>query len=417
MKAPLGEEMTEALTPRVEARIRRLGKVDLIVGIPAYNCADTIGYVMNNAAQGLLEFFPEERGLLLISDGGSTDGTRDVASELRLPPGVERIVGTYAGAAGKGSAVKLVFEAARLLGAVGVALVDSDLRSIVPEWIRLLLEPVLKDAGLSTPLYMRHKYDGTITNHIAYPLTRTLYGKRIRQPIGGEFGLSKELVERLLASPLWENPYTPRFGIDAFITHTALALGFPVVEASLGVKIHSPKEPTKHLAPMFREVVGSLFSAMVLYESSWREIHKSEPVPLLRGHFKPSKPEECSLDREASVRAFKEGFPRFRGLYRSILTRDLYDELSTLVRGAEAEFTFSTELWAKTAYTFAAGFKEERRQQKRDLLLDALRICWYGRIGAFTRETRDLDDKEADEKVLDAAIVFETLKDYLLEIY
>ena len=38
------------------------------------------------------------------------------------------------------------------------------------------------------PYYLRHKYDGTITNSIVYPLTRTLYGHRIRQPIGGDFG-------------------------------------------------------------------------------------------------------------------------------------------------------------------------------------------------------------------------------------
>ena len=40
------------------------------------------------------------------------------------------------------------------------------------------------------PLYARYKYDGTITNTVTYPLTRALYGHRIRQPIGGDFGVS-----------------------------------------------------------------------------------------------------------------------------------------------------------------------------------------------------------------------------------
>ena len=75
-------------------------------------------------------------------------------------------------------------------------MVDSDLRSITPEWLELLLKPVLEDGvDFVAPLYHRHKYDGTITNSIIYPLTRALYGKRVRQPIGGDFGFSGSLAK------------------------------------------------------------------------------------------------------------------------------------------------------------------------------------------------------------------------------
>ena len=37
------------------------------------------------------------------------------------------------------------------------------------------------------PCYLRHKFDGAITNSIVYPVTRALYGCRIRQPIASEF--------------------------------------------------------------------------------------------------------------------------------------------------------------------------------------------------------------------------------------
>jgi hypothetical protein len=51
--------------------------------------------------------------------------------------------------------------------------------------VQFLLRPVLEqDYQYVTPIYSRHKYDGTITNNIVYNLTRALYGKRIRQPIG-----------------------------------------------------------------------------------------------------------------------------------------------------------------------------------------------------------------------------------------
>src|SRR5207253_2885400 len=81
----------------------------------------------------------------------------------------------------------------------------SDLRSITPEWIERLMGPVVRgEAEYVTPLYARHKYDGTITNTIAYPLTRALYGARVRQPIGGEFGFHAKLARVFVDQPVWE---------------------------------------------------------------------------------------------------------------------------------------------------------------------------------------------------------------------
>lgn len=409
--------MIKALTPDLEAKIRKLRRIDLVVGIPSYNSADTISYVILKVAEGLSRFFPDRKNLIIVSDGGSTDGTLEIASSLRLPVGVERIVTLYKGVSGKGSAVRLVFETAKMLDVDGVALIDSDLRSITPEWIELLLKPLEDGIGLVSPLYNRYKYDGTITNQIVHPFTRAVYGKRIRQPIGGEFGVSKALIEGLLSSPLWESPYTPRYGIDVFITHTAIALGFSIVETLLGTKLHSVKDPTKHLAPMFHQVVGSMFDAMTLYESLWRDIRGSHPIPLVKRHLEILKPEPFSVDKEAPLKAFKEGFMKYRSLYKLTLPSSLYDELMLQAKRAKMDLSIQADTWARVAYTFAAAFKKVQQQERRDILLDALRICWNGRIGTFIQETLDMNDEQAEEKELDEATIFEELKPYLLDIY
>jgi hypothetical protein len=90
--------------------------------------------------------------------------------------------------------VRSIFEIATRLGTTACAMVDSDLRSITPYWLDRLLSPIVHHGyEYVAPVYSRHKYDGTITNSIAYPVTTALYGVRLRQPIGGEFGLSGEL--------------------------------------------------------------------------------------------------------------------------------------------------------------------------------------------------------------------------------
>src|SRR5439155_747140 len=86
------------------------------------------------------------------------------------------------------------------------------------------------NAGYVTPLYARHKHDGTITNTVAYPLTRALYGARVRQPIGGEFGFAAELAHVWLAEPVWDTDVA-RFGIDIFMTTTALAAAREAAES------------------------------------------------------------------------------------------------------------------------------------------------------------------------------------------
>lgn len=169
------------------------------------------------------------------SDGGSSDGTPAIVARTAVDfqylfigdqqSILHRIVTPYHGIPGKGSAFRTIFEIARRLKARACAVVDADLRSISPEWVELLLRPIMEEGyDYVAPYYLRHKYDGTITNSLAYPLTRALYGQRIRQPIGGEFGFSGALAAHYLDQHVWESEVA-RFGIDIWMTTEAIACG------------------------------------------------------------------------------------------------------------------------------------------------------------------------------------------------
>src|SRR5213592_2469540 len=189
-----------SLPPAIRDEIGRLGRADIMVGIPSFKNAATIGYVVRAAQAGLVQYFPDLRPVLVNADAGSPDGTGRVVVDTEPPDYVERILLvrprnklqrislTYPevdGVGGKGAALRTIFQIAAQLEVQALVVVDSDLRSIVPEWIELLAGPILKGGfDFVAPLYSRYKYDGTITNTVTYPLTRALYGHRIRQPIG-----------------------------------------------------------------------------------------------------------------------------------------------------------------------------------------------------------------------------------------
>src|SRR6188508_769830 len=239
----------EALPKAIREEVDQLGSADIMVGIPSFRNAATIGHVARAAQAGLVQYFPDLRPVLVNADAGSPDGTQRVVIETEPPDYVERILLvrptnrldrvtlTYPeidGVGGKGAALRTIFEIAAALNVQALVVVDSDLRSIVPEWIELLAGPILKGGyDFVAPLYARYKYDGTITNTVTYPMTRALYGLRIRQPIGGDFGVSGDLVEHYLAQGHW-TPEVSKFGIDIWMTTLALNGGFAICQARLG---------------------------------------------------------------------------------------------------------------------------------------------------------------------------------------
>src|SRR4030042_4301979 len=249
------------LRKEIQEAIEKIKKADIIVGIPSYNNARTIGHVVRAVQSGLAKYFPEKKSVLVNSDGGSTDGTINVVQNTtvedfqsvllhhRVEP-VFKIATPYHGIPGKGSAFRTIFQIADALNVEACAVVDSDLRSITPEWIELLIKPVIKNGyDYIAPLYRRHKYDGTITNSIIYPLTRALYGKQVRQPIGGDFGFSGNLAKFYLTKDVWETDVA-RYGVDIWMTTTAIANNFKVCQSFLGAKIHDPKDPGADLSAM-----------------------------------------------------------------------------------------------------------------------------------------------------------------------
>jgi len=406
-----------ALSLKLAETLKDIEQVDLVVGIPAYNCASTIGFVVSQVTEGLSAYFPESKSLILVSDGGSTDGTNDVVKKLRTPSNCKLVVARYVGLSGKGTAIKAVLEAVEKLNAEGMAMVDADLTSITPDWMRLLVEPVRRGTDLVTPLYSRFKYDGTITNFVCYPFTRAVYGMRIRQPIGGDFGISRSLVEKLLQSPLWNSPFVPRFGIDIFLTHTAIAERLKIKEAMLGVKTHEAKDPATHLAPMFRQVVGSMFTCMKEYENYWRAVKESKSVPIVGRIATFPEPKPFRVSAEKSLGMHKARFRAFANLLRTNLSHELFDSIKKLQSRSTASFRFSPELWVKSSYELASAFKTEPSEAGQNMLLEAFQTLWIGRVSSFIIETLKMSNDEVEERIHDESRFFEEMKHYLLERY
>jgi glucosylglycerate synthase len=445
------------LTPNVRDQIARLGSADIMVGIPSFKNAATIGYVVRAAQAGLVQYFPDLRPVVVNSDAGSPDGTGRVVVETEPPDYVEeillvrpnhkleRVSLTYPeidGVGGKGAALRTIFEIAAALEVQALVVVDSDLRSIVPEWIELLSGPILKGGyDYVSPLYARYKYDGTITNTVTYPLTRALYGKRIRQPIGGDFGVSGDLVRHYLTLDDWTSDVS-KFGIDIWMTTSALTGGYAICQTRLGAKIHDPKDPGSDLGPMFRQVVGTILRLAVEHSDAWLPIRGSHPVPAY-GFERIIDPPPLEVNTLRLLSEFHAGSLTLADMWRSMLSPesleavlelaeeagrlgdaaraklgiggDVASTTATTLEMAEAAsaYHFPDDLWARIVYDLVLTARNPPHPL--ESLVAALVPIYFGRVGSFVIENRHITTEQAEDRVERQAREFELLKPYLVQ--
>jgi glycosyltransferase involved in cell wall biosynthesis len=411
------------LKKEIHETLEKIKEADLLVGIPSYNNARTIGHVVRAVQVGFAKYFHDKKCVIVNSDGGSTDGTMDIVKNItiedfqsifishRVEP-VFTIATPYHGIPGKGSAFRTIFEIADTLNVKFCAVVDSDLQSITPEWIDLLIKPLIDgNYDYVTPLYHRHKYDGTITNSIIYPLTRALYGKRVRQPIGGDFGFSGKLAKFYIAKDVWETDVA-RYGIDIWMTTTAVANNFKICQSFLGAKIHDPKDPGADLSAMLYQVVGATFDLMDAYSDVWTKIKGSESTSIFGFKYAVGlEPVSVNIDR--MVDKFRLGGKELMGIWKEFLPGDIINFLQKVGSLSKEEFHIPDEMWVEIIYSFAIA--AHKKLMNKEHLLKSLTPLYLGKIASFVIETWESSASEVEEKIERLCMCFENEKEFLIK--
>jgi len=402
-----------ALRDYARRQIEERGTADIVVGIPAYYSDASLPHVIRMVTEGLEHYYPDKKSLVIVADGGSTDDTREVAQAVDDQHfNIDVMVTIYRGIPGKGSAFRAIFEAAKYLRVSAVALFDSDLKSIKAGWVRNLLDPVFEGYDFVAPDYSRYKFDGTITNTIAYNLIRALYGVNIRQPIGGDFGMSNAMVRHCLDQDVWDTDIA-KFGVDIWLTVTAITGGFKLCQARLGAKIHGEKDPAADLGPMFREVVGTFFHLLLKDQSYLKKVRETINPPVF-GEVIGEEPESFTVDLERLVDYFRIGFRNFGSVWENIIEKEDYETVKKLSRAKNIKkFILPTETWVRIVYRYAAYFCRTERQRIK--ILDTLIPLYNARVASLIMILQEKDQKEAEEYYDSQAKIFESMRQYLID--
>ncbi len=387
-----------------EVNTSNVTQADIVVGLASFNEADSIDYPTQQASLGLKKYYGDQTSCILNCDNHSPDDTESVflGTETDVP---KIYVTTPPDTPGKGYNFENMFRKVLELDAEVLVCLDADLLSVTPEWVKYFTDPIMAGYDMVNPIYSRHKYDGTITNSICYPLVYGLFCRNVRQPIGGDFAISRRFAEHLIQQP-WHRT-TEEYGIDIFMTMNAILGDFNICETGLGAKIHKPSAPK--LGPMFIQVVSTAFLTVIRNYDKWKDLDTIDQPPLygLR-HLDP--PQELNVDRTAIEKQARDSFSGSQALLEKELSPTLYKELAAMFDGGTIDI--APEQWVTAVYDMIAAFRDA---DDKIALVESLKGLYFGRALSFMNKTWDMSTEQAESEILAGAQLFHAQRGYLIQ--
>jgi hypothetical protein len=420
--------MTKTVWRQVRQHVAHIEKIEVLVGIPTFNNAETVGPVVKAIKAGISRVCPYASVLVVNADAGSQDGTSDTIKQAMEPDTqtayVKHLEGglfpgpislqalSESGVPGREYAFRTFFTIAEALQAKACVVVDANLRSVTSDWMDVLLQPVIeKGVDYVAPLFRRARYEGSLTNCIIYPLSRALYGKQMRYQSGGGYGFSGKLASLYLTKNVWEGAEA-WYGIDSWLTTAAVAEGCEVSQGFLGTRIQDVKLTGIELSVVLAQAVGALFHLMETYQDVWEGRTGSIPVPQFGVPYEPG-PVGGAVNVERMVRGFQQGLRDLLPIWEIILAPETLAGILALGLLEAEEFRFPDALWVQTIYDFALAYHEKALH--REHLLKSLTPLYLGQTASLVLGTREGPPEDVERAIETLCKTFESMKPYLTQ--
>jgi len=411
----------DVIADREQPASRPLSTADILIAIPTFNNEGTIGPVLK-AVRAALRWFPKRKAVIAQVDGGSSDST--VARARDSVEGQEPVLQvsyplyplhklevSHQSVPGKENAYRRIFLLAEELGAKACCVVGGDGLVITPDWIVSLVQPILDmNFDLAAPLYQRDKYDGLLVSGILYPAVRALFGKRIRQPAGSDFGYSRALILRCLSLDTW-NTESARRDINFWVSMQAAQEDMKLCQVHLGSRPRVKLDAALDVSSILANLAGAMYSEMERTAEVWQRIRGSSPVPAFGLRFDPETDAHLT-DVTPMIEMFRIGCQNLQDIWGLILPPAAMLELKRMSRQSGHEFHYPAELWARTVYDFAVAHR--LRPIGRDHLLRALTPLYLGWIASFMVRVAEMSAGQAEEQIEKLCEAYESQKSYLI---
>jgi hypothetical protein len=302
-----------------------------------------------------------------------------------------------------------VFAAGEKLGARACGVIASNLDTLTSNCIYWLIQPILQlDFDLVAPCYAHRTFEGLLNSSIISPLMRALYGKRIRNPMGPDFGFSGRLLHRYLGTVAGVR--AGRIRPLTWFTTEAICGGFEVCQAHVGMRAHPPTD-WMNLSSVLAQILDPVFLDVQQNAAFWQRARGSQSVPTF-GESVAVPEETGAVDVRHLIESFQLGCRNLQEVWGVILPPKTILELSRLARLPADRFRMPDELWVRIIYDFALG--HHLRTISRDHLLRAMTPLYLAWVASYALEVEAAGAAAAEPRLEQLSVAYETGKPYFL---
>jgi glucosyl-3-phosphoglycerate synthase len=265
----------------LRALVEAKGDEVVSVCIPAHNEVATVGWVVHRLRHHLVERLGLVDEVIVIDDH-STDDTATVAA--RAGASVVNAADVFPEIAGGGGKGEALWRSLHVSKGDIVLWCDADIRDIGSRFIVGLLGPLLTDPAISfvKGFYERPRTGnvggGRTTELMARPVIASLFPhlSSIVQPLSGEFGGRRTLLERL--------PFVRGYGVDiGLLIDVAEAVGTDgMAQVDLGTRNHRNRD-LDDLGPQALSVLQTALDRAGVRSANPAVLVRPGHQPLVRG--------------------------------------------------------------------------------------------------------------------------------------
>ena len=409
--------MTERLQVpvAVEVQNERSGEADLLIGVASPVSVEKLLTASLAAFQSLALAAPSLRCVVAYprdpqeqpSENGALPEERPGLRFVPYlpPPGQPSVVPSLASPASL-RAIELIATSA---GVGACVIVSPDLAAVDAQTIQSLTNPIFENQwDLCMPVYATGALDDLLNKSILSPLTRALYGRRIRSPLAADFGVSAAMLGTLA-----EGAAGGRIASQDALVWPAVEAARTenrVLQAHLAVR-HDAQNEGLDLSAVLAGVLGSLFGEMDRNASIWQRIRGSQAV---QTSDNPTAPVAASdaVDVRPLIDSFHLGARNLQEVWSLILPPITLLELKHITRLAPDQFRIPDTLWVRIVYDFALAHR--LRTISRSHILGALTPLYLGWVASYVLELSATSSSAVEPRLELLAQAYESGKPYLL---
>jgi hypothetical protein len=303
---------------------------------------------------------------------------------------------------------RAVLALAASLNARVCIVLGPDLAGLQAHVIQLFTYAILeRQCGLAMPIYPVGKYDGLLNTGILSPLSRALYGKRVRYPLTFDFAASGAMCERLAHGDAGSEASGLLWPVTVAATQTPQAV---VGQVHIDVR-HQVATAGLELSAVLGQLGGSMFEDMVSCASQWQRVRGSQAAPVW-GNEQVQEADAAPIDAQPMLDSFLLGSKNLDEVWRLLLPPNTMLELRRLTRLTPEQFRIPDDVWASIVYDFALAWR--LRTISRVHLMGALTPLYLGWAASYVREVSLMTSAATEQRVEQFTRAWEEKKPYLL---